>query len=133
MRREECGNCIGGLSGTLIAEDAMLNARDVASLPTKSLFVSGSTATAYWTLWIVTISGILLFSGTQTVRTRSRGFVTSVSQNHQNVASYLAVHLLRNYYQSNCQRVTLMSLIKRVMIGGSSSRRLGSRPQRVVE
>ena len=133
MRNEECGNCIAESPETSTAEDAMLNARDVASLPTKSLFASGSTATAYWTLWIVTISGILLFSGTQTVRTRSRGFVTSVSQNHQNVASYSAVHFLKNYYQSNYQRVTLMSLIKRVMIGESSSRRLGSRPQRIVE
>ena len=98
----------------------MQNARGAASLPTKSLFASGSTATAYWTLWIVTISGILLFSEIQTAGTSKRVSVTSAFLNLQNVASYSAVHFLKNYYQSNYQRVTLMSLMKRVRIGESS-------------
>jgi hypothetical protein len=133
MRNEECGNCIGGSPKTSTAGDAMQNARDVLSLLTKSRFASGSTATTYWTLWTDTISGILLFSEIQTAGTSKRVSVTSASLNLQNVASYSAVHFLKNYYQSNCQRGIMMSLIKRVMIGGSSSRRLGSRPQRIVE
>ena len=42
----------------LNSEDAMQNVRDVDLLPTKSPFASGSTATTYWTLWTVTITGI---------------------------------------------------------------------------
>ena len=38
--------------------------------------------------------------------------------NLQNVESCSAVHCQRNYCQSNYQRVILMSLMKRVMIGG---------------
>ena len=117
MRNEECGNCIGGLPGTSTAGDAMLYARGVASLLTRSLFGSASIATTYWTLWTGSISGISLFSEIQTAETSKRVSVTSVSQNLLNVASYSAVHFLKNYYQSNCQRVSLM---KRVRIGGSS-------------
>ena len=46
------------LSVTSTADGAMQNVRDVDLLPTKSLFASGSTATTYWTLWTVTITGI---------------------------------------------------------------------------
>ena len=133
MRNEECGNCIGGLLGTSTAEDAMLNARGVASLLIRRPFGNVSIVIIYWTLWTGSISGISLFSEIQTAGTSKRVSVTSAFRNLQNVASYSAVHFLKNYYQSNYQRVTLMSLIKRVMIGGSSSRRLGSRPQRIVE
>ena len=132
MRIEECGNCIAGSPGTSTASAVQI-ARDVLSLPTKSLFESGSTAITYWTLWTDTILGTWLFSGTQIAGTRKKDSVTSVFPNLWREESYLAVHFLRNYYQSNYQRVTLMSQMKRVMIGGSSSRRMGSRPQRIVE
>ena len=46
------------ITKTLTAEDAMQNARGVASLLTKSLFGSASIATTYWTLWTGSISGI---------------------------------------------------------------------------
>lgn len=65
--------------------------------------------------------------------TPDMGSVTSAFPNLLNGGSSFAAHFPRNYCQSNCQRVTLMSQMKRVMIGGSSSRRLGSRPQRIVE
>ena len=61
--------------------------------------------------------------------TPDMGSVTSAFPNLLNGGSSFAAHFPRNY----CQRVTLMSQMKRVMIGGSSSRRLGSRPQRIVE
>ena len=65
--------------------------------------------------------------------TPDMGSVTSAFPNLLNGGSSFAAYFPRNYCLSNCQRVTLMSLIKRVMIGESSSRRLGSRPQRIVE
>ena len=108
------------LSVTSTADGAMQNVRGVASLLTRSLFGSASIATTYWTLWIVTISGIQLFSGTQIAGTRKKDSLTSVSLNLQNVESCSAVHCQRNYCQSNYQRVILMSLMKRVKIGRSS-------------
>ena len=120
MRREECGNCIAESPETSTADGAMLNARDAASLPTKSPFGSVSNATTYWTLWTGSISGISLFSEIQTAGTSKRVSVTSAFLNLQNVASYLGVHFLRNYCQSNYQRVILMSLMKKVRISGSS-------------
>ena len=120
MRSKECGNCIAESPKTSTADDAMLNARDVASLLTRRPFGNVSIATTYWTLWTDTISGILLFSEIQTAGTSKRVSVTSVSRNLLNGGNSLAVHFLRNYCQSNCQRVILMSQMKRVMIGGSS-------------
>ena len=50
--------------------------------------------------------------------TPDMGSVTSAFPNLQNVAICSEVHFLRNYCLSNCQRVILMSPMKRVMIGG---------------
>ena len=105
---------IGGLSVTSTADDATQNARDVASLPTQSLF--GSSATTYWTPWTASIFGIKLFSGTQIAGTRKKDSLTSVSKNLKILESCSAVHSKRNYCQSHYQR---MSLMKRVRIGGS--------------
>ena len=107
MSYEECGDYIGGLSVTSTADDAMQNARDVASLPTHSLFGSSSTATTYWTPWTASIFGIKLSSGAQIADTRKKDFLTSVSLNLQNLESCSAVHYQR------------MNLMKRVRIGGS--------------
>ena len=107
MRNEECGDYIGGLSVTSTADDAMQNARDVASLPTQSLFGSSATATTYWTPWTASIFGIKLFSGTQIAGTRKKDSLTSVSLNLKILESCSAVHYQR------------MSLMKRVRIGGS--------------
>ena len=79
MRNEECGDYIGGLPLTSTADEAMQNARSVASLLIKSLFGSVSIATTYWTLWTGSISETYLFSGTQIAGTRKKNSLTSVS------------------------------------------------------
>ena len=96
----------------------MQNTRDVASLLNRRPFGNVSIAITYRTLWTGSISGILLFSEIQTAGTSKMGSVTSAFPNLLNGGSSFAAHFPRNYCQSNCQRVILMSQMKRVRIGG---------------